>query len=143
LPDGNRLGDSSGRDRARTRSPGFIPHPDGENNEARWRNKFRAPLGMRRSRGGFHRAIDTGRPRFIVGLEYMITTALNRLGVAVLAFSLLASRFGAAAETAQTLAAGNNTFALDLYGRLRACEGNLFLSPYSISTCLPKRTAMS
>jgi serine protease inhibitor len=32
--------------------------------------------------------------------------------------------------------AGNTAFAFDLYGRLRSQEGNLFLSPYSISTAL-------
>jgi serpin B len=32
--------------------------------------------------------------------------------------------------------AGQNAFALDLYARLRAKEGNLFFSPYSISTAL-------
>jgi serine protease inhibitor len=31
---------------------------------------------------------------------------------------------------------GNNAFALDLYAQLRSREGNLFLSPYSISTAL-------
>jgi serpin B len=31
---------------------------------------------------------------------------------------------------------GNNQFALDLYGRLRAGEGNLFFSPYSVRTAL-------
>jgi len=31
---------------------------------------------------------------------------------------------------------GNTLFALDLYGRLRKEDGNLFLSPYSISTAL-------
>ena len=31
---------------------------------------------------------------------------------------------------------GNNRFALDLYGRLRDQPGNLFLSPYGISTAL-------
>jgi len=34
------------------------------------------------------------------------------------------------------IAAGNNKFALELYGTLRAGQGNLFLSPYSISTAL-------
>src|SRR5262249_30863740 len=33
-------------------------------------------------------------------------------------------------------AAGNNRFALDLYARLRGEQGNLFFSPYSISTAL-------
>jgi serpin B len=36
----------------------------------------------------------------------------------------------------QTVVRGNNEFALDLYGRLRGEEGNLFYSPYSISTAL-------
>ncbi len=31
---------------------------------------------------------------------------------------------------------GNTTFALDLYNKLREQEGNLFFSPYSISTAL-------
>ncbi len=34
------------------------------------------------------------------------------------------------------LVAGNTAFALDLYARLRSRDGNLFLSPYSISTAL-------
>jgi serpin B len=36
----------------------------------------------------------------------------------------------------QTLVQGNNAFALDLYAQLKTQEGNLFLSPYSISTAL-------
>lgn len=36
----------------------------------------------------------------------------------------------------KAVAAGNTAFALDLYGQLRAQEGNLFFSPYSISTAL-------
>ncbi len=36
----------------------------------------------------------------------------------------------------QLVAAGNNEFAFDLYARLRSTEGNLFFSPYSISTAL-------
>ncbi len=31
---------------------------------------------------------------------------------------------------------GNSGFALDLYARLRSGEGNLFLSPYSVSAAL-------
>lgn len=34
------------------------------------------------------------------------------------------------------VAAGNNKFALELYTKLRSREGNLFFSPYSISTAL-------
>ena len=46
------------------------------------------------------------------------------------------------AETASTeadleaLARGNNTFALQLYEKLKAGEGNLFRSPHSISSAL-------
>ena len=36
----------------------------------------------------------------------------------------------------QIVVAGNNEFAFDLYARLRSKEGNLFFSPYSISTAL-------
>ena len=44
----------------------------------------------------------------------------------------------AATETnaAPSLVDGNTAFALDLYGQLRGSGGNLFFSPYSISTCL-------
>ncbi len=42
------------------------------------------------------------------------------------------------------LVAGNNRFAVDLYGRLRsATSGNLFFSPYSISTALAMTLAGS
>ena len=37
---------------------------------------------------------------------------------------------------AEKVVAGNNTFGFELYGKLRGQEGNLFLSPYSISTAL-------
>jgi serpin B len=36
----------------------------------------------------------------------------------------------------ETVVRGNTSFALDLYQNLRALKGNLFLSPYSISTAL-------
>jgi serpin B len=39
-------------------------------------------------------------------------------------------------DAAKRLVAGNTAFACDLYGHVRAEEGNLFLSPYSISTAL-------
>jgi serpin B len=40
-----------------------------------------------------------------------------------------------AAQT-KSLVEGNTAFALDLYARLSGTPGNLFFSPYSISTCL-------
>ena len=53
---------------------------------------------------------------------------------------MFASIFGSAphAQSAQTqaLVQGNTAFATQLYGQLRNTPGNLFFSPYSISTCL-------
>jgi serine protease inhibitor len=43
---------------------------------------------------------------------------------------------GDAAPQMQSLIDGNNIFALDLYARLKSQSGNIFFSPYSISTCL-------
>ena len=48
----------------------------------------------------------------------------------------MGAALGAEAITKAGVVKGNNTFALDLYGRLREKEGNLFFSPYSISTAL-------
>src|SRR5947209_1157590 len=36
----------------------------------------------------------------------------------------------------QSLVEGNTAFALGLYAQLKSTPGNLFFSPYSISTCL-------
>ena len=41
-----------------------------------------------------------------------------------------------AAEDSKTLAENNSTFAFDLYGQLKSTKGNIFFSPYSISTAL-------
>src|ERR1041385_1229755 len=40
------------------------------------------------------------------------------------------------ARSAQTVVDGNTAFALELYGQLKSSPGNLFFSPYSISTAL-------
>ncbi len=40
------------------------------------------------------------------------------------------------ADSAATIVQGNNQFAVDLYGKLQKQEGNLFFSPYSISSAL-------
>ena len=42
----------------------------------------------------------------------------------------------AATAQVQSLVASNTTFALNLYSQLATNSGNLFFSPYSISTCL-------
>jgi len=65
--------------------------------------------------------------------------ARGRFAAGLLAALLVATVAAGATEKVpvpEGVVAGNNAFALDLYARLRAQEGNLFLSPYSISTAL-------
>ncbi|MDB6108540.1 MAG: proteinase inhibitor serpin [Pedosphaera sp.] len=57
-----------------------------------------------------------------------------RVGLALLLG--IASAGAAETNAMKSLVAGNTAFALDLYGQLKATEGNLFFSPYSVSTCL-------
>lgn len=68
-----------------------------------------------------------------------ITSVLAGLG-AVLACLPLITRAGEpvapAAANLQQVVKGNTQFGLELFGRLREKEGNLFFSPYSISTAL-------
>jgi len=59
---------------------------------------------------------------------------LHHLALALLFCSLPALPSWAAA--ADSTVNGNTAFALDLYRKLNAGDGNLFFSPYSISTCL-------
>jgi len=60
------------------------------------------------------------------------------LGKLIPSISMLSLILGSApgARSAQTAVDGNTAFALDLYGQLKSAPGNLFFSPYSISTCL-------
>jgi serpin B len=50
-------------------------------------------------------------------------------------FSSMAHAEAPSSDTRQVVA-GNTEFAVDLYGQLRTSEGNVFFSPYSISTAL-------
>ncbi len=50
--------------------------------------------------------------------------------------SIFGSVRGAHAAPTQSLVEGNTAFALDLYRQLQTTPGNLFLSPYSLSTAL-------
>ena len=50
--------------------------------------------------------------------------------------SILGSEPKVHSAQTQALVDGNTGFALDLYRQLRTIKGNLFFSPYSISTCL-------
>src|SRR5439155_3063402 len=49
---------------------------------------------------------------------------------------ILGSAPNAGSGETKALVDGNTVFALDLYGQLKVRPGNLFLSPYSISTAL-------
>ena len=65
-------------------------------------------------------------------------TLLSRLNLVTL---LMFTLNGHSSETTSTgvvstLADNNSAFAMDLYARLKNTGGNLFFSPYSISTCL-------
>jgi serpin B len=44
--------------------------------------------------------------------------------------------FGSPTNQVQALVSGNNSFAFDLYAQFKGGNGNLFFSPYSVSTCL-------
>jgi serpin B len=70
-------------------------------------------------------------PRMTLGLP-------SRLVFATLFMTALIGRPAdtLAANDIESLAGGNTAFALNLYARLKTADGNLFFSPYSISTCL-------
>ena len=55
----------------------------------------------------------------------------------VTAMCFLSAAFcSAQASQMKVVAEANNSFAMDLYAGLRSQHGNLFFSPYSISSCL-------
>lgn len=56
--------------------------------------------------------------------------------VAGVLLTLLSVALIPAADSPPSVAAGNTAFALDLYGKLRGRDGNLFVSPFSISAAL-------
>src|SRR3954469_335234 len=57
----------------------------------------------------------------------------RRIFVTVVMFSTI---FGSKASHGEPATDANTAFALDLYGQLQSTPGNLFFSPYSISSCL-------
>ena len=66
----------------------------------------------------------------------MRTTRLLRLSTSLLiSFGIGLAAVAQAAQT-KSLVEDNTAFAFDLYARLSGAPGNLFFSPYSISTCL-------
>ena len=71
-------------------------------------------------------------------MKHLLQVVLMALILTVSVWPATAVREEPAApvEDAAQVAEGCNRFAFDLYGRLKGGEGNLFLSPYSISTAL-------
>jgi serpin B len=69
-------------------------------------------------------------------------SAMMVVGMLVVGAALSAERAGSASavkastDDVKSVADGNNRFALDLYGKLKTGDENLFYSPYSISTAL-------
>jgi len=71
-----------------------------------------------------------------------ITRNLNVLVPLFLMFaSIFGSPSGAQSAQTQSLVEGNTAFALDLYAQIKSSPGNLFFSPYSISTALAMTSA--
>ena len=67
----------------------------------------------------------------------LLTRAFRELISIILVLSSTAAAAPSARSAgAQAIVVSNTAFAIDLYGRLRSAPGNLFFSPYSISTCL-------
>ena len=73
--------------------------------------------------------------------KFLLGCGLGLVGVVGLAMLVIAARpatptaFTSTPEM-QAVVAGNTTFALDLYHKLKSQPGNLFFSPYSISSSL-------
>jgi len=66
----------------------------------------------------------------------MKSTGQLILTVLMMMSALFNSRATAQTNDSNALVEGNTAFAFDLYRKLKGTEGNLFFSPYSISTCL-------
>ena len=63
--------------------------------------------------------------------------SLNSARISVVVIAAITSQALAAERTEmKPLVEANTAFALQLYGKLRSTEGNLALSPYSISSAL-------
>src|SRR5262245_44329524 len=68
------------------------------------------------------------------------TTMIRRSALCLAVLALAATGLATAQQAPRNgpdtaaLVKGNNQFALDLYGQLREKDGNLFCSPFSIST---------
>ncbi|MFH1748262.1 MAG: serpin family protein [Planctomycetota bacterium] len=70
------------------------------------------------------------------GLPGLYGIVLYVLGGITLCVYPCAAVAGPPSANLDKVVSGNTEFALDLYGKLRSGEGNLFLSPHSVSTAL-------
>ena len=70
-----------------------------------------------------------------------VTIVFLFVGALLSSIGLAAMQVGPGATDQTKLVSAHNTFALDLYARLRGRSGNLFFSPYSISTALGMTSA--
>jgi serpin B len=126
-------------------------HPDTLNSMESWRGLVRSAAAWTEPRPPAS-AKRLSCPHRLVGGGGVVHAAWHRFRrnpmravaprtVAFVALMALACRCGADAPTAPAAdkaeaVQGNNAFALDLYAKLRSQEGNLFVSPASISTAL-------
>ena len=65
-----------------------------------------------------------------------VITVLCVAAITTVIATTTAAREKADPDPIKSLAAGNTAFAVDLYGKIRGNAGNIFLSPYSISSAL-------
>jgi serine protease inhibitor len=80
---------------------------------------------------GWWRRRDYGTRRWGPSVPLVVLSSWVVVGL-----TLVLPNAQAGTSGAETLVAGNTAFAFDLYARLKTAEGNVFFSPYSISTCL-------
>ncbi len=92
-------------------------------------------LVSRLLRGSLGRYITTPRQKVVVGCSFGFLCMTILSWVIVSMRSVTPIRFTALPEVKSTVD-GNTAFALDLYQKLKQQPGNLFFSPYSISTAL-------
>jgi len=74
--------------------------------------------------------------RGMLGVMVLVVLASSQAAVGAVEQPTAPPQDAAQAEDVAKVAEGCNRFAFDLYARLKGAEGNLFLSPYSISTAL-------
>src|ERR1043166_3095468 len=66
----------------------------------------------------------------------MIRIMGKGVSVILVAASIFGLPLGALSGQTRSVVEGNTSFALDLFSQLKASPGNLFFSPYSVSTAL-------